>query len=101
MRKLILLSVGDIVITQKPKLNSPFTKFWLPTMDKFLNSQGVITNIRRWDETWLITVQYSSGEILTYPKDCVIQFSNACLCPLEMLMARGCQCGAFKREMNK
>jgi len=101
-----------ITITRKPKDSEPLNDFWIDEMDAYLGTSGKVIDISfdndpsnpTPQDIECVEVEHPNGNVYTYPYYCLTRKITlppiACSCKTEILINRGCQCGAFKKEQN-
>lgn len=103
--------VGDLVsVKRKPKINEPGRDIWMPEMDPYISFPGKVTNIYEDEDISgipfeCVDVIHDDGTEYSYPNYCLIRkivvSQIACSCKLELIITRGCKCGAFVKESKK
>lgn len=106
------LKKGDsVVIARKPKDSEPLNEIWDEGMDDYIGKTGTVVEITTEIDSYTgqpiecVHVQHADGDDFFYPSYCVnrrivIQQVH-CSCKTELLINRGCQCGAFAKEQKK
>lgn len=115
----ILPKVGETMnIARKPKPTEPFNDMWDPMdMDQYVGSQGKVVDVvldndpnhPTPQDIALVDIEHPDGNIYTYPYYCLSRASvntnstpqQTCSCKTDLLITRGCRCGAFSREQVK
>jgi len=108
--------IGDIVvIARKPKMTEPFSDLWDPSFDGYLGTSGKVLDITMDNDPnhptpqdiAIVMVEHPDGNTYEYPFYCLSKqivvpnpSQHACSCKTELLITRGCQCGAFTKELQ-
>ena len=106
--------VGDeVTIVRKPKQGEPLEDYWTNEMDAYIGASGKIINITQeapYSPIYstsgplldCIEIEHPDGNRLVYPYYCIAKKVVAsvylCNCKTEVLIAKGCRCGAFSKE---
>lgn len=109
MAKFLYKANDRVTIKRKSLATEPFFDLWVPEMESYISKSGkVISSSLDYDlggnEVECVDVAHDDGEIFTYPYYClstkIIIPQFACSCKIELLIGRGCKCGALIKERS-
>lgn len=93
------------VVAEKPRDAEKDQPGWNPSKTKLLGEEGVVVGHDDMGARSCMSVRFANGELWRYlpawVTKCVDLAADPanCTCPTMTLMAAGCQCGFFKKEM--